>query len=150
MKKEEKKFFNDILMEIKNSEKSQFDTLKDYIQHGKISVYRHSIMVAYHSYKLVCFLGLKVDKRSLIRGALLHDYFLYDWHDGKSERRIHGFTHPSIALKNAQRDFELNDKEKNIIKSHMFPLTFTIPKSLEAIIVCLVDKYLSSLETLER
>ena len=71
---------------------------------------------------------LKVDRDSLVRGALLHDYFLYDWHDRRPERRIHGFTHTGIALHNADRDFELNDIERDIIGKHMFPLTVVPPR----------------------
>ena len=44
---------------------------------------------------------MNVDKRSLIRGALLHDYFLYDWHDKNKPAKFHGFTHPKIAFENA-------------------------------------------------
>lgn len=60
-----------------------------------------------YSIKIAEFFGIKYKKRDLIRGALLHDYFLYDWHDGEKERRILGFTHPMTALRNADRDFDL-------------------------------------------
>lgn len=81
---------------------------------------------------------IKINEKSLIRGALLHDYFLYDWH--KSEHRLHGFFHAKRALKNAESDFKLNDIEKNIIKRHMFPLNICPPKYRESWIVCLADK----------
>ena len=47
---------------------------------------------------------LNCDKGSLVRGALLHDYFLYDWHQPHKEYGLHGFTHPSTALRNAVQD----------------------------------------------
>ena len=50
-------------------------------------------------------LRLRVDMESLIRGALLHDYFLYDWHDGEKEHNLHGFRHAERALRNAERIF---------------------------------------------
>lgn len=121
-----------------------------YVQHGSTTCLLHTMAVAYYSVRLSRLLGLKVNRRELIRGALLHDYFLYDWHDGKKERRIHGFTHPQTALENAMEDFELTEREQNIIKRHMFPLTPVPPKYKESIIVCLVDKYCSLYETFKR
>ena len=56
------------------------DTIS-YVQHGDISVFEHCIAVAYMSVRIARRLNLKVDKRTLVRGALLHDYFLYDWHE---------------------------------------------------------------------
>ena len=53
------------------------------IQHGNVSVMRHSISVAKHSLLLAKHLGIRCNKRDLIRGALLHDYFLYDWHSAE-------------------------------------------------------------------
>ena len=53
---------------------------KGYIQHGRFSVYAHSFLVASLCVYIAEKLRLKLDTRSLVRGALLHDYFLYDWH----------------------------------------------------------------------
>ena len=72
------------------------------------------------------------------RGALLHDYFLYDWH--LTHERWHGFRHPYIALSNASRDFDLTAREKNIIVRHMFPLTPIPPKYRESLLVSTADK----------
>ena len=49
------------------------------IQHGKVSVYAHCVSVADTACVLAETLHLRVNERALIRGALLHDYFLYDW-----------------------------------------------------------------------
>ncbi|MCF0106146.1 MAG: HD domain-containing protein [Holdemanella sp.] len=126
------------------------DIMKESIQHGRTSVYEHSISVAYTCLKLVDEYNLKVDRRSLVRGALLHDYFLYDWHDHDKGHSLHGFTHPATALENANRDFDLNDIEKDMIKKHMFPLTPKPPKYTEGYILCVADKICSSKETLNR
>ena len=84
---------------------------------------------------------IKVDKRSLVRGALLHDYFLYDWHDDDPSHRLHGFTHAERALKNASNDFALNDIEKDMIYCHMFPLNISrVPRYNESLILCVADK----------
>lgn len=124
---------------------SRFHETKQFIQHGTTSVYSHSIKVARNSLRLVNRLHLKVDKASLVRGALLHDYFLYDWHDKSDDHRLHGFTHPRRALENAKKCLSLNEREEDMILRHMFPLTPIPPKYKESWILCLVDK-LSSIE----
>lgn len=118
------------------------------MQHGSTSVYEHSVNVAYKSLLLVENYRLPVDKQSLVRGALLHDYFLYDWHEKDGGHRLHGFRHPTFALYNASKDFSLNRKQRNIIARHMFPLTVLPPRCLEAWIVCFVDKYCAFSETM--
>lgn len=56
----------------------RFHMEKQFFQHGTTTVFDHSVKVAYTSVRLAKFLHLKTDKHALIRGALLHDYFLYD------------------------------------------------------------------------
>lgn len=129
------------------SENTQFDETKNFIQHGNTSVYTHVISVAKKSIEIAEKYNLKVDMDSMIRGALLHDYFLYDWHDGKRERWIHGFTHPMKAYKNAKSEINLNRLERDIIIKHMFPLTILPPRYLESWIVTYSDKYVSAVET---
>ena len=82
-------------------------------------------------------------------GALLHDYFLYDWHDKYSHEKLHGFHHPNVALENASREYQLTPRERDIIRKHMWPLTlFHIPRCREAWVVTTADKYCSLKETL--
>lgn len=82
--------------------------------------------------------------------TLLHDYFLYDWHERDASHSWHGFTHPGKALGNASADFVLTDRERDIIRKHMFPLTPAIPKYRESVLVCLVDKWCSTIEVFRR
>ena len=113
---------------------------KEYMQHGKVSVYDHTINVALMSIKIAKKLKVKVDYKTLVRGCLLHDYFLYDWHVYDKSHRLHGFHHARVAMINAKRDFDLNKIEENMIYTHMFPLNLRIPKYKESIILCLSDK----------
>lgn len=143
------RFFWNEIREI--CEASRINESKKYYQHGMTSIYRHSLHVAYESCLIAEHFHFIVDYRSLIRGAFLHDYFLYDWHDkGHVHKRPHGFYHPGVALQNAMMEFELSEKEKDIIKKHMFPLTVVPPGCLEAWIVCMADKVCSTRETLQR
>ena len=145
--KNEEEFFR-ILKEVKKE--SRLQETDQYLQHGVTSVYRHSLAVAYFSCYLAEKMHLKVRTREMIRGALLHDYFLYDWHTPDPSHRLHGFHHPEKALSNARQDVGLTPMEEDIIIHHMFPLTRKPPKSREAKIVCLVDKGCGLYETLGR
>jgi len=136
--------FNDFASPILQSEK--MEKTKKNIQHGTISCYSHSVAVAYYSLKFVNRLGIGCNLKCLVRGALLHDYFLYDWHEKHEPQGLHGFTHPRTALANASLDFELDSIEKNIIYRHMFPLTPVPPRYKESLIVCMVDKFCSFAE----
>ena len=118
------------------------------LQHGQYSVYDHSIKVAELCVKIADQYHIQTDMRSLVRGALLHDYFLYDWHEPDRRHQFHAFSHAACALYNAERDFKLTDIERNMIKAHMFPLYPVFPKYRESMILCLADKICATRETL--
>ncbi len=121
---------------------------QEFFQHGTVSVHEHSVKVALCCLKLVEKFNINVDKASLVRGALLHDYFLYDWHnEDDGSHKWHGFKHAKIAFKNASEEFNLNDKEKNMILSHMFPLNLVLPKYKESVVLTIADKICALCET---
>lgn len=126
-----------------------FKRTREHIQHGNMTVNNHCINVAKCSLELSRRLHIPCNRRELIRGALLHDYFLYDWHDKEHIKpyKLHGFFHPRRALHNASREYDLTEREKDIIKKHMWPLTFVPPTCREAWIVTMADKWCSVLET---
>lgn len=145
IRKDIHKYGNDIL-----HSKNFLSSAKN-IQHSDVSVMKHSMKVAYTSMWMNRRFHFNCDERELTRGALLHDYFLYDWHDDDHRGlwHLHGFYHPGVALKNASKEYALSDKEKNIIKTHMWPLTLThIPTCREAWVVTAADKYISTIESL--
>ncbi len=123
--------------------------MKEYPQHGNTSTYKHCEVVSYLCYKYVIEHNLNVDMDALIRGSLLHDFYLYDWHSPTGHHKLHGFSHPRVAMENAKKYFpDLSDKEANMIRSHMWPLTLLhIPTSKEAAILAMTDKYCSTMET---
>ena len=126
-----------------------FNRTKLHVQHGTMTVNSHCMNVAKYSLAFSDKLHIRCNRRDLIRGALLHDYFLYDWHDNEHKQpyKLHGFYHPGIALKNASEEYELTDREKEIIKKHMWPLTVIPPTCREAWIVSCADKWCSLMET---
>lgn len=143
----EKKFARSVR---KVADGSRLLRMDGYTQHGNTSTLLHSIAVSYFSCRLAYKFHLSYSERELIRGALLHDYFLYDWHEKDASHSWHGFTHPGKALSNAKKDFALTDREKDIISKHMFPLTPAIPRYRESVLVCLVDKWCSTIEVFQK
>lgn len=123
-------------------------SMRQYMQHGRISTYEHCRAVSYYSWQLCQRLPGKFDYRALVRGAMLHDLFLYDWHIPADSHKLHGFRHSGTALRNARASFSLSPVEENVILTHMWPLTlFAVPRCREALAVCLVDKCCSLAET---
>lgn len=99
-----------------------YQSQKNYIQHGKTSVFDHAVNVASLCQEYLEKKNIECD--DLVIAALLHDYFLYDWHDKKQYPRkgLHGFTHAKDAANNAIRDFNISKKSARYIRCHMFPM----------------------------
>ncbi|MFQ9516468.1 MAG: HD domain-containing protein [Eubacterium sp.] len=129
-------------------ENEKVKRMDKYIQHGNTSCLEHCVAVAYISFSIAKKLHVRCDYNSLIRGALLHDYFLYDWHIKDDNHKWHGFHHAKKALDNATKDFDLTPIEMDIIEKHMFPLNIRLPKYRESHIVSIADKICSSYETI--
>lgn len=123
--------------------------MQRYVQHGRISTFEHCERVVRASYLLDKTLHLHSNKRDLLMGAFLHDFYLYDWHEKDDSHKWHGFFHAAKAARNARAHFNVNPRVEQVIKTHMWPLNITkIPTSREGWIVCLADKYVSTAETL--
>ena len=104
----------------------------------------HSLFVAYLSFRAARW--LRLDERAAARGGLLHDLYLYDPRDKSAHPGSQCFDHPRAAARNAEQVTKLSDKERNIILSHMWPLGGALPRSLEALLVDLVDTFCAGLE----
>lgn len=107
------------------------------IEHHGINRLDHSMKVSYYSYRISRF--MKLDYVDTAKGGLLHDFFLNENKTSKEKFKSY-FKHPKIALETAKSEFKLNEKEQNIIKAHMFPISPAIPKYAESWIVTFVDK----------
>lgn len=123
-------------------ENPMIQELKKYPNHNISNLYDHSSRVALCAYDLARRMHIRTDGESLAKGAMLHDFYLYKARGNKEiGTRAHWFGHPATALKNAEKEFQLTDLERNIIKSHMWPLTFLhFPRSREALLVSFADK----------
>ena len=111
-------------------------TEKRFVQHGITTTYEHSVDVATVAVMLALYAGFDGDRDlgNLVKSGLLHDYFLYDWHDNAPWHRLHGFTHGRTASLNALRDFgekAINPVVVDSLCRHMFPLTASRPSYAE-------------------
>lgn len=124
----------------------EFIKRKDYMHHINLSVYDHSMQVAYKSYLFAK--KHKLDVKSITIGALLHDFYYKPWQENKTKkkfREMHGFVHAKEALENSKKTFPelINPKIEDIIVKHMFPLNIAIPKYKETWVVTYMDKVCS-------
>ena len=114
-----------------------FKSMESFNHHGRVSCLEHTLMVAETALSMTE--GKPgIDVISTVRGALLHDFYLYDWHTDSPG--LHGFKHPYSALANAEKHFTLNKIERDAIKRHMWPLTPLPPRYRESFIVTVADK----------
>lgn len=122
--------------------------MRDVTQHVDINCLDHCIFVAYVSFLICRRMGW--DFQAAARGGLLHDLFLYDWHEKGSHDGWHGFTHPQAALRNAQKLCDLTEVEQDIIAKHMWPLTLRkMPRYWESFVVSSADKICALAEMLQ-
>ena len=137
----EDKEFQEIIKDI--IEHPEVQKMKNYRVHGNTTCYSHCYSVSY-----LCYLACKkrnLDYKSAAR--MLHDFYLYDWREKNSHIRPHAFTHPLTAYLNAKKYFKLNLIEKEMILTHMWPITFfTIPLCREGWILTMIDKNCALIE----
>lgn len=138
MKKSDKEFKKIIKDLVTNKKVLE---MKKYRQHFDVSCFEHCYEASYICYK-ICK-KLNWDYVSLVRAAMLHDMFLYDWRskDNREINHWHAFYHGKISCKNALKEFDLSQKEQDIIKHHMWPVTLKFPTSKEGFLLTFVDKY---------
>ena len=119
--------FDEIISEFINNE--NYKELQRYVAHGKTTIFSHCINVAYLCYKYAINHQKKeYDIKSLVRGAMMHDMYFYDWHK-KNHKRPHGFFHSKIAYNNARipsllpREFEFVIQNLALHKSYLHDVT---------------------------
>lgn len=137
----------------------RFLELRAYPHHGAgNSAYDHSLHTARCAFRLARRFHMRPDRiEAVTRAALLHDFFGYV-RCGALHRRFleqysgwqrfkhwHPFIHGAHAANRAGRFFALDQRQKDAIVSHMFPMA-PFPKNSEAWVVTLADKLVASRE----
>lgn len=140
MKKSNKKEFDRIINDILINNK--FRELDKELHHG-ISRAGHSLRVAKGTYVMTKKLHLNYEAAT--RAALMHDFYTND--DLNSKNSVKALSdHPSKALENASKYYNITSLEANIIESHMFPFGHKMPKHTESWVVTFVDKIVALYE----
>lgn len=122
-----------------------YQRLRHYTHHYSTTRFQHCVNVAWYTYLWTKKQGLNY--RSATRGAMLHDFYLYDQHKGEQPiRGRHCAVHPVIALQNAKQHFEVDPIIEDCILHHMWPSCPGMPKTKEGMIVEAADKYCASIE----
>ena len=140
--KDSKSIYYDIYSEFYSVNK--YRELKSIMHHGDNRL-NHINRVAKMSF--LVSKKLKLDYVSCTRGAILHDFFTLEDIDKKDC----GFNnmlanHPRIALSNSLKYFNLNDIEKDVILTHMYPVVKGKPHYKESKVVNICDKLVSFYE----
>lgn len=138
----DKKCYYNILSEFNNINK--YRELKSINHHGN-NRFDHINRVA----KLSFILSKKfnLDYISCTRGALMHDFFTIDDISRSNKKYIKFLkVHPTEAFNNSMNYFDVNEVEKDIILTHMYPIGKNKPYYKESKIVCFCDKIVSIYE----
>lgn len=140
---EEKQRLEGIYQSFLHNEKIK--RMKEFGMHRGSNCYEHSFKVAKKAIKYAVRSRRKnINFETILVGAILHDYYLYDWRRDKSKLKHHAKNHPIIASVNAIQDFGINKEVEKIIKSHMWPLNSkNYPNTREAKLVSISDKVVS-------
>lgn len=137
--------YKNIIKHILDNE--EFNKMKN-IPHHDTNRFDHSLKVSYYSYKIAKV--LKLDSEDVARAGLLHDFFMTDTNVSIIKRLKSAIKHPKYAALKSEEIFGISDKEKDIIKTHMFPLNLNVPKYTESWLVTLVDKGVALKEQVHR
>ncbi len=141
-----KKYGKDIL------DSKEFLQATHQVHHLSTSVANHSILTAKIGLKICDRLknrGITVDERKVVRIALLHDLGMLGRRHRYKNNFECGYYHPLNSAVSAQKIWpDIDPASINAIKSHMWPLSLSFPRSKEAFILCLADKLASVKEKL--
>jgi uncharacterized protein len=123
---------------------SEYRQLKNFTHHMYTTRYQHCLNVAWYSYLIARKRNL--DYISMARGAMLHDFYLYNRPADAPIEGRHSDVHLQIALANAEKYFEVNDVMHDVIVNHMWPTGCERPKTEEGLIITFTDKYCAAME----
>ena len=115
-------------------------------KHHGTNRYDHSLRVAIKTYKYA--IKHNMDVVEVTRASLLHDFF-FNKDFGSNDQMYKLKSHPMMSVVNSKMHFHINQKQEDIIRTHMFPITREIPKNNTAMAVSIIDKEVALYETIK-
>ena len=132
----------------------EFRKAKEQKHHHVTTVGDHSLGVAYVSVKICRFLNamhIKTDTESIVRGALCHDLGIVGRYEKFSNNLVCWQKHPKESVRVAGKLLgDLNEREKDMIRHHMWPTTPVPPHCREGYVIVIADKYCAVREVTAR
>ncbi len=121
-----------------------YQKLKNFIHHQSTNRYQHCLNVAWYTFLWCKKMGL--NHVSAARGAMCHDFYLYDNAEFYKTGMRHAVVHPRYALLNTRLHFRTDQVMEDCILHHMWPAGLGRPITPEGVVVTVADKYCASLE----
>ena len=133
-----KRFGSDIL------DSEEFKVALAQTHHHRSSVGDHSIHTARAGLTMcnvISKAGIHIDERKIVRISLLHDLGILGRYEKYKNNFECGYRHPQESTVTAKKLWhDIDPKSIRAIRSHMWPLSPTMPTSKEAFILCIADK----------
>ena len=123
----------------------QFQSMHKYKHHKYTNVCVHSSHVTYVALWLNHYLHIRGDEECIVKIGLCHDLGMID---KEKNRRECWKSHPHTSIEIAKDLILLKPEIEHGILSHMWPLSFTIPKTREAWLINMSDKLCAIVERL--
>jgi uncharacterized protein len=117
----------------------EFLGVGQYLHHKYELRQKHLLNVAYYSRKIVR--ALRGDVKTVVRAAFLHDLFPYQREKDELKFIDHMQRHSYLALKNAEKYFELTGAERDLIGHHNWPFNKGRPKHREGFALIAADTF---------
>jgi len=118
---------------------NKFLKLKDEPHHGN-NRYDHSVRVAIKMYKSIP--DKDPNKVKAVRASLLHDFFYLNEMSNLTKMERYKY-HPSYSIKNSINYFNIGKFERDMIKTHMFPINKSLPKNKYSTKLVFCDKIIA-------
>ena len=128
-------------------ERPEFEQAMQQTHHKRTTVGKHTLNVAAAAIGICIVLDkvhIKVKEEDVVEGALLHDLGILGRHEKYKDNHECLRRHAEDSVKTAREILpELSENTEGIIRSHMWPLFGSRPRTKEAVIVSAADKIAS-------
>ncbi|MBQ9870404.1 MAG: HD domain-containing protein [Eubacterium sp.] len=138
---------NDVLIKRYGSDilaSEEFKVALAQTHHHRSSVGDHSIHTARAGLSMCNVMrkaGIRIDEKKIVRISLLHDLGILGRDEKYKNNFECGYRHPKDSAEVAKKLWrDIDKKSVRAIRSHMWPLSPTMPTSKEAFILCIADK----------